>query len=280
MSDLPVTHRSFVNTWECDENRHMNVQFYFRAFQQASEVLAVTRGSNNPASRTAIVRHVRYHRELLEGRPIIVRSGLVTVGEFAGSILHLLEDAETGMLAATALDQPGYKTGDITPASQQDCEKAMPRGIASGALGPVDTSELIASGRALATHAAIVRNFETGPDGDLLANAIISRFTDGAPHVWTHAGIATKWLSQTNHGRVAVEMKLTRLAPAAAGCALELVSWVGDMGEKTFSIRHQLQDMQSGEAVASGEVRCLVMNLTTRRAVPVPQFAREAFNSN
>ncbi|MEZ5799787.1 MAG: hypothetical protein R3D29_03975 [Nitratireductor sp.] len=32
------------------------------------------------------------------------------------------------------------------------------------------------------------------------------------------------------------------------------------------------------EAIASGEVRCLVMDLTTRRAVPVPQFARDAFN--
>ena len=23
------THRGFVNTWDCDENAHMNVQFYF-----------------------------------------------------------------------------------------------------------------------------------------------------------------------------------------------------------------------------------------------------------
>ncbi|MCB1448560.1 MAG: acyl-ACP thioesterase [Nitratireductor sp.] len=278
ISSLPITHRSFVNTWECDENRHMNVQFYFRAFQQASEVLALSATGNNPAARTAIVRHVRYHRELVEGRPIVVRSGHVAEGKFAGSILHLLEDGESGMLAATALDQPGYKVGRMEIAPEEDWTNALPRGIQPGPLGPEDIEAMLESGRAITSHAAILRNFETGPDGDLLANAIISRFTDGAPHVWTHAGIATKWLSETNQGRVAVEMKLTRLARSSEGRALSLVSWIGDMGEKTFSIRHQLQDMMSGEAIASGEVRCLVMDLTTRRAVPVPHFARDAFN--
>lgn len=277
-TDLPVTHRSFVNSWECDENRHLNVQFYYRAFQQASEVLALVGTGANPGARTAIVRHVRYHRELLEGRPIVVRSGRVCEGEFAGSILHLLEDGESGTLAATALDQPGYKISDVATATRDMWAPALPRGVAGGPLGPVDTAELLRSGRAIMTHAAVVRNFETGPDGDLLANAIISRFTDGAPHVWTHAGIATQWLGETNHGRVAVEMKLTRLARSAEGRALSLISWIGDMGEKTFSIRHQLQDMVSSQVIASGEVRCLVMDLASRRAVPVPRFALDAFN--
>ena len=30
------TLKSYVNTWECDENDHLNVQFYFRFFEDAA----------------------------------------------------------------------------------------------------------------------------------------------------------------------------------------------------------------------------------------------------
>ena len=39
-----VTQRGFVNTWECDENEHLNVQFYFARFADAAAHFLVGRG--------------------------------------------------------------------------------------------------------------------------------------------------------------------------------------------------------------------------------------------
>ena len=268
------TFRSFVNTWECDENQHMNVQFYFRAFQQASEILAAQTTGSNPGSRTAIVRHVRYHRELHVARLFHIESALLAEGAHAGAIVHRLIDTETGTLAATALDQPGYRTDGIPICGVDAVEAAMPRGIDPGPTLPADTTTLIGEGKALVVHRSIVRNEETGPDGDLISNAIISRFTDGVPHAWSFNNISSDWLSRTGHGRVAVELKLTRLKQIEAGTALNLISWFAAVEEKTFLICHQLEEMATGEPVAAGQVRALIMNLNTRRAVPVPDFAR------
>ncbi|MFZ1815409.1 MAG: thioesterase family protein [Rhizobiaceae bacterium] len=276
-NQLPLVHRTFVNSWECDENRHWNVQFYYRAFQQASELLALEVSGQNPGARTAIVRHVRYHRELAEGRPVGVWSGVVGDGEMAGSVVHLLLDLEAGSLAATALDQPGYRAQGATVISAESVAQAIPRGVKPGPQPPVDTAPLLQGGQALMANSSVVRSFETGPDGDLLSNAIVSRFTDGAPHLWTHAGIDTRWLQEANHGRVAVEMKMTRLNPAREGQALRLVSWVDAMNEKTMSISHQLEEVGTCLAIATGQVIALVMNLETRKSVPMPRSVIEAF---
>ncbi|MCG6857533.1 MAG: thioesterase family protein [Salaquimonas sp.] len=271
------TYRGFVNTWDCDENAHMNVQFYFRAFQQASEIFALAVSGTNPGARTAILRHVRYHRELHVARSTIIHSAILGEGEAAGSVVHLMRDADSGELAATALDQPGYRIDGVPVCGLNEAAPALPRGVGYGPTQPVDTRTLIKQGRALISSRTVARIGESGPDGDILSNALISRLTDAAAHVWNFAGITTEWLTGTMHGRVAVETKLTRLRRIEPGTGLALVSWIETMEENTFLMRHQLEEMTSGEPVAASELRCLVMNLETRRAVPIPQFARDNF---
>ncbi len=269
------TYRSFVNTWECDENDHLNVQFYFRAFQQAAEIFALQAGLVSGGARSAIVRHVRYHRELRRSRSYIVRSGIVSDGTHGGSIVHLLSDAESGVLNATALDRPGYRTPAAPLISQAQIAAALPRGVEPGVLLAVPTRELLASGKAVTSNHSIVLPGECGSDGAMLSNALVSRFTDGAPHVWAHYGISTDWLTQTGHGRVAVEMKLTRLAEAKPGDGLRQFSWMELAGEKTFLLRHQIENVATGEAVATGHVCGLVMDLSTRKAVALPKAMRD-----
>jgi len=271
------TFRSFVNTWECDENAHMNVQFYFRAFQQASEVFALMAGRPNPGAASAIVRHVRYHRELRAAHGYHVRSALLGEGAAAGGVVHLLCDSENGSLAATALDQPGYRTGFPVPVGEAAARPALPRGLPWGPTLPADTAGLLARGLARIVHRSVLRVAETGFDGDMLSEAAISRFTDGVPHSWADLGLSSAWLAANGFGRVAVEMKLTRLEKAEAGRPLRLVTWIPLVEEKTFVIRHQIEDLVTGRVVAAGEVRSLVMDLSTRRAVPVPDFVRQAF---
>jgi acyl-CoA thioester hydrolase len=274
------TFRSTVNTWECDENAHMNVQFYFRAFEQASEIFAVLGGGAVPALQRARVRHVRYHRELHAGRRFEISSAQIRSGEHTGLIAHWMRDSESGAVAATALDRPAIPfSGAAATVDPEPADPVLPRGIGPDPTTARETATLLASGQAITVHRAMLRREETDLQGEMLSSAIISRFTDGVPHLWAHLGMNSDWLDAHGLGRVAVEMKLTRLRPAAEGMPLALVSWPQEVGEKTMLLRHQLEILGSGEAVAAGEVRCLLLNLKTRRAAALPEMARQRFHA-
>jgi acyl-CoA thioester hydrolase len=161
--------------------------------------------------------------------------------------------------------------------SDGEASAAAPRGVKGGPDIAVDAVSLVRSGHAIDSHYSILATHEVGPGGSMLSSAIVSRLTDAAPHVWEHAGIGQSFLARSGFGRVAVEMKITRLGEPRAGDPLRLVSWIADMNEKTFLIHHQLDLMTTGAPVTAASVRCLVLNLESRRAVPVPKVALERF---
>jgi len=273
-----LTRRDFVNTWECDENNHWNVQFYARAFEHAAEMAAALGGWTMP--RTGIVRHVRYHKELRSAQGVSIHTVRIADGGHAGAIAHLMTDAETGALAATALDSRADGkafAGRLPEADEAAVAQALPRGLEGGAGQPIEAQARLAAGGAVVGHMGVVRRHETAPQNRLLCAAVVSRFTDSASHIWSHAGIGEAWLSRSGHGRVAVEMKLTMLEGAGEGDALRMISWVEDMQEKTFAIAHQLEHVSDGRVAALGAVRALVMNLETRKASPLPGEMRERF---
>jgi len=108
----------------------------------------------------------------------------------------------------------------------------------------------------------------------MLTQFYIAGFTDGVPHIWDHIGITGSWLQKNNFGRVAVEMKLSILQPARVGAVLKLVSRSPRVGEKTITLVHQVVDMETGSVYATGEVVGLIMDLEGRKALPIPEFAR------
>lgn len=273
-----LTRRDFVNTWECDENNHWNVQFYARAFEHAAGMAAALGGWEMP--RTGIVRHVRYHKELRSAQGMSIHTARIADGGHAGSIVHLLTETETGSLAATALDSRADGRpieGDLPQAPEAEIAAALPRGLAGGPGQPIDAQAPLAAGNAVVGHLGIVRRHETDSGDRLLCAAVVSRFTDSASHIWSHAGIGETWLNRTGHGRVAVEMKLTMLDGAREGDPLRMISWVDDMQEKTFAIAHQLEHVRDGRIAALGSVLALVMNLETRKAVALPAEMRDRF---
>ena len=91
--------------------------------------------------------------------------------------------------------------------------------------------------------------------------------------------MTTEWLAERNLGRVAVETKLDLLAPVRRGAVLRLISWLPDLAEKTLMLAHQLEDLSTGEAVARGEVRALLMDLSARRATAIPEELRAGYEA-
>ena len=264
------THRSFVNSWECDENVHMNVQFYLKRFDEAARFFRLLAGDGNTGSPLPHTRHVRYHSELRMAQLTVTSSAQVLDGPLTGHVVHFMRESMTGRLCATAIDAPDGSAYTVAVASA-NIPEALPRSIPVEPQIPLSGQAMLDNG-GIISHRCMVHPGECDRNGEMLEQFHISRFTDGAPHVWDHAGLGTKWLNENGFGRVAVEMKITHHNPARAGDAVALHSSVSAVGAKTIRLHHELVDARDGKALASGDVIALVMDLKTRKAVEMPSL--------
>ena len=108
MTDLISTARGCVNTWQCDENDHLNVQ-YFPAFAwDGARHLhaALGLGPRALAAQGLKVRtvedHIRYHRELFAADAFEVASGPVEIGESTMVAYHEIRNALDGAVGVAA----------------------------------------------------------------------------------------------------------------------------------------------------------------------------------
>ena len=96
MPQLVPTYATAVNTWQCDENDHLNVQFYTEFGHEASAHLMTSLGLGRRAQAAAglAVRaaqdHIRYLREFRVVDPVAVRSAPVSASKMKCASLKIL----------------------------------------------------------------------------------------------------------------------------------------------------------------------------------------------
>lgn len=268
MSDWTETHRAFVNTWECDENDHMNVQFYLKRFDQAARIFFAMTNNFAATQGLPVSRHVRYHSELRPGALTRICSGRISDGQFAGWTVHRLEDKGANQLAATALDAPFPGQGRCR-IPHSTVALALPRGLASDHLNALPPDQITDRG-GLISHRSIVTPAECDSSGEVAEQFYVSRFTDAAPHVWENAGIGESWLTSHGYGRAAVEMKITHHQQSQGGDMLFVYSYAEIAGRKTIKLHHEVIRQPDQTAVVTCEVLALILDLKTRKSVPLP----------
>ncbi len=277
------TVRTVVNTWECDENAHLNVQFYFAHFDTAGKQFAAICGFDPADLGPRTVRHVRYHKELRAAELVHVTSAYVPDGPHPVTIVHQMFDPLNGWLAATALD--GYAPGDRAaldlsklPAIEMP-EAALPRSFdaAPSNVAP-ETATLLAAGGAVTFRGALLPR-DGDVDGGSLDQSYISCLTNGASHAWEHGGLTARWLAEQGFGRVAVEMKLSYASRFSIGEPVHMVTVFTGLSSKAFTFSHYLFETRSGRLAATADVAGLAMDHATRRAVVLPDAMRERIQS-
>lgn len=267
-----VTLLTSVNTWECDENAHMNVQFYFAKFDDANRIFCALFNLSPLTRKTRQTRHVRYHREARASAMIEIRSALVIQEGHVAAISHFMYNAADNSLMATALDtyQPDALR-HVTQASKTpvidwtEITDAHPRGLTLEPTTKVDSGTAVSH---TLTYQGVLHPRDFAADGDLLDRAYISCFTDGAPHSWSAGGITPDFLNSNNFGRVAVELKLTYRTAPKPGAIVNMTTAFHNVGKTTFTVRHTLTS--NGEIIAYGDLVSLMMDLELRKAVPLP----------
>ncbi|TPE51345.1 hypothetical protein [Amaricoccus solimangrovi] len=253
-----------VESWECDFNDHWNARFYARSFQQAAERVATLDGRDNPGLGLLGARTIRFHRELLAGTGVEVRSARVSGGEYGGAVLHLLGDARG--LAATALDLPGTGGAALPRASAREARLAFPR---AGA--PADAEENWAGARIAETGP--VRPAELDHTGAPLLEEILRRVALGLHALLDGLGFTRDFTAEHGIGRMAVETRIRPLAagPLRPGALLRVRSRLARTGPRSFATRHRLET-DTGAALARVGHTLVAVDLATRRAVAPPGF--------
>jgi len=274
---------SFVNPWECDENDHLNVQFYYARFEEADRQFQLTTGLNESLVGGRRVRHVRYHRELRAADLVTVTSHIAFDGPHMLTVVHEMRNPATDTLVATAMD--GYepstaalKTVQTRLGSYQAPmpDAAAPIGLAVSPYAKKPTAAGLLEAGARTCFLSTVLPRHLGVENRADDKFALSCFTDGVPHVWERTPMTHAYLTENGLGRVAVEMKLTWVSPLKSGDPVKVISGLTGASNKTFTLRHHLFEARTDRLAAVCDVVALMMDLTKRKAVQLPEGTKKA----
>ena len=280
------TVRDTVNSWECDENDHINVKAYAWRFDSAVRGFLVEAGWQVP-HRTA--RIIRYHAELRGGEPVHVTTEMVALDDGRIALQHRLYashrpgDDGNGVLAATALDVlPDVSREDLSAFSlQAPVAAALPPG------GVVEGAPLVfhALDRLPVTYRGVIAPDAFGApaessDGPMLTDRyLVGMVSDAATHAWGLAGADDNWLRARRWGRAAVQLQITYGTRPLAGDVVKICTGLRARSSKTVSYRHHVVNVMTEELIAIVDITSLMLNLETRRAESWTQDKLAALDS-
>ena len=273
---------SYVNRWECDENDHMNVQFYAAKFDEADRQFLSKFNVNQATFSPRLVRHIRYHREAGDATILKISTGVCFDSPYEFNVIHQMNDYSNGTLLATALDgyslgarfrnkfQSIFKNCIITP-----LDTHLPRGFdCSISKIKLSAKELLNRGAFIVHHNTLMpRN--CGPNNAADDHFVVGCFSDGAAHMWERTPLNREWLDQNNYGRVALEMKLCFHNPIELGTSIKIISGLTKVSAKIFTFRHCVFDISSNELLVTGDIVAAVLDLSGRQAVNIPEKSNE-----
>jgi len=259
------TFSTAVNTWQCDENAHLNVQFYSEFGHEASAHLLAHLGLGPRAQRATDVEltvgrdHIRYLREFRVVDPVEVVSAPVEVGERHLLAYHEIRNASDGTVAATMCRQivcePAWPEAFRARASQAHIDlpaHAKPRSVGKLTLPDLSLDNAHSRGLIEIGRSTIVPA-ECDESGSFLPQHQFGRYSDGAPLLWNHLGFNRAAMQDRQEGSVVVEMLNHYRHPLRSGDLLVAMSGLAAFTDKTLTFMHFLFEAETGTLAACAE---------------------------
>lgn len=292
--------RGGVNTWECDENGHMNVRhFVGRALEGLAGLaaeLGMPRAFCETATATLLLReqHIRFLREAHAGAALHMTGGVVRLDEDEAWVYLELIHSATGEPAATFQTRIAHVTPregraypwprDVRRQSQalmvEVPPHAAPRSIP---LVPVSPVAGLARAEALGlrrTGRGVVGSAELDVFGRMRPEVFIGRVSDGVSGLVApiRAAVASALAEggPRRLGGAVLEYRILYLDWPRAGDHLALRSGLASVDGRTQRLMHWLLDPVSGEAWVSSEAVAVNFDLDTRKVAPISEAARAA----
>ena len=276
---LIPTFSTAVNTWQCDENDHLNVQFYTEFGHEASAHLLAALGLGPRARRASALDvrvasdHLRYLREFREVDPVQVLSAPIEVGERHLLAYHEIRNPSDGTVAATVrrridCDRPWP---DAFRARAGKAIVALPDNARPRSVGKLDLPDLTlddAAGRGLIDIGrSVIAPAECDENGELLPHHQFGRYSDGAPLLWNHLGFDRAAMQNRQEGSVVVEMLNHYRRPLRAGDLVVVMSGLAAFSDKVLTFTHFLFEAETGTLAACAEAIGMKLDQKIRKTM-------------
>jgi acyl-CoA thioester hydrolase len=286
--------RSSVQTWECDQMGHMNVQFYVEKASDALCAFAIGMGlgprslAKKGLALEPAEQHMRFLRELRPGMAYYLRGGAVKADVMALTLYTELVLTANDEVCATFVTRAhlrdlhdnvvhGFSDGARAMAMHAKAEipdYAAPRGIAL--TPPREPAPKLADAEAmklLPGLEAVVRPSDCDAHGDMLARFFMARISDAIPNLLLQTSGRNRGDGGVTGG-AALEYRFVYRKRPRAGDVLAVRSGLRALGPKTSHWVHWMFDVESGAAVGAAEAVAVALDLETRKAVAISDELR------
>ncbi len=273
------------SAWQCDELGHLNMSFYFDKFEQARMGLFIRLGLVNafrPGAHSTVRSrdvHIKYLAEARPGSPLRIESALASLDETTARVGHVMYHLD-GRIAATLnevvehvylpTDKPFRWPSRLREKAEAHTDQlpapARARNIDLTADHPPRTANALAEAGARDIGGGVFMPDDTLPAGHVPFSRIFRRvtttlgwFSEGWPEFTDPAYAAA------GGSGVVLEIRLTMHAFAGAGTAYALMPAFVGAEHYIRMIMHNVVDVATGKAIASGYAAGALFDLNTRK---------------
>lgn len=293
MSEMIEVARSSVQTWECDQMGHMNVQFYVEKAGSGLAALALAlglgpRNARNEGARLQVSdHHVRFLREQRPGAPFFLRAGVLEVRDFGLRVYEEMVNTVSGEPAATFIAEVQWVDDESRevkplPAKAKAAANALvvalpahgaPRGLEIYDPRPAPKLKEADAMGMVRTWQGEVDAARCDAQGFLTIRHFMGIVSDGIPNLLAQTSGSDRSKTPTVGG-AALEYRFVYRRYPRVGDVLTLRSGLKQVGAKTYTWCHWLFDLESGQAIATAEAVAIALDLTTRKSIPIPDEMR------
>ena len=266
---MELSYRGSVNSWECDENNHLNVRFCEQKLWQTLSAGLVGSGLlradevDSLVSRT-IRQHSRFQNESRLAAPLSGYWGFLQHDEF--NVVAELRNDATGEVACSALYQIAdfFLDGSIALDPAHSLSHVLPRGIVEDlSFAQLPMSQALARGfRPIGQ--GIIQADECSGSGQLMLHNYMGRISDSMPHLWS--GFEDKAEPDPNEGGAVLEFRKRFYNPLTVSDRYVVISGMIDVAPKVQKFGHLMFNVATEQCCLSAHAVAVRMDLLARKA--------------
>ncbi len=284
-SKLIPGYRGAVEAWECDQMKHMNVQFYmtrasaaFSHFQNALGLTPARIRQDRKSLRFHKLR-IQYKSEMRVGGLMHGFSGIRSANEETiTGFIHLFDSTKqtlSGVYEFTARYED-LDTGHILLLPSDVREKAAALiDEHEDQYKPAPMKTLILPAKEMdhmfETNRSAVDVWECDAFNNMELRHIVGRFSDAASHIMSNVGMTREMQKERNLGSAALDYYTEFNGPVKMASSLVLKSALLDRKPKNFIFGHHMINCDTGDIVNNTTVLGCYFDMTARKAVPLPK---------
>lgn len=285
-------YRGNTETWECDVNGHMNVQFYTgktgagmahlrNAIGLTPDVIAAT-----GRIYAAVEARINYLAELHAGDGLHVEARIVDAGDKTMRFVADVIRSADGLLAARqTLTVVSFDLNTRRAVPWADAQRrrianlmteapAAQRPPSTGIAVPALPPGIAYAAPQLSARSA-VKAWECDELGHMSVQFYMDRVNDAVAHVLNRFGLGAGMRRDNNLGTAALEYTIRFMRELRAGEVMSIESGLLALGERTFRCGHIMREDVSGAVCATFDSVGICIDMQRRRAVPYPDELRQ-----